>query len=155
MRDGDALHGSAPERLESADHLYGFAAECALLGCLCILHQAGVYPDLSLSPEGAVADDDLRRSGHIRELWSHMWGRVHRIEDSSVQRMFQPFSGHRDGGSKNPFRDWSVFDRYRADGFVIKDRVVAHRRAAELCIRILAVVEQSYLKRGGARKEGS
>jgi hypothetical protein len=138
--------------LENADHLYGFAAECALLGSLCILHRAGVYPKLTLSPEGAVMDEDLRRSGHIKELWNYMIGRVINSKDRALQTLFQPFLDHRDGISRTPFRDWSVLDRYREDGFVVKDRVLAHQRGADACISILKQVEQSFLRRDNAQK---
>lgn len=151
-RDGDVLCASPNNRLENADHLYGFAAECALLGSLCVLHRAGAYPKLKLSPEGAVEDEDLRRSGHIKEVWNHMLSRIIHSKDRALQTLFQPFLDHRDGISKTPFHDWSVLDRYREDGFVVKDRVLAHQRAADVCISILKQVEQSYLRRDNAQK---
>lgn len=144
--DGHHLHEK--DRLDNADHLYGFAAECALLGSLCVLHRAGVYSKLSLDEQGQVQDEDLRRNGHVKELWSTMIGRVFRLQDRrDIQVLFQRFQQHRDGTSREPFRDWSVNNRYRPDNHVPRERVEAHRSGAEACLAILSAVEQSYLKR--------
>lgn len=153
-RDGDLLFGAPSPRLENADHLYGFAAECALLGGLRILNRAGLYPELALDEKGAVANEDLRRSGHIREVWSHMIGRVFRMKDRGIQTLFQRFSAHRDGSSKEPFRDWSVNDRYRGDGHTNLERVVAHKTGAEACLAVLGLIEQHCLK-GAKAPEGT
>lgn len=148
-RDADTLHKDPVPRLDNADHLYGFAAECALLGSLRVLHQAGAYTQLTLGKDGSIEDNDLRRSGHIRELWSHMIGRVSRM-DRALNTIFAPFSNHRDGLNRNPFHDWGVNDRYGDDGTAKKDRVLAHQSGADACLKVLTQVEQSYLKRKSA-----
>jgi hypothetical protein len=145
-RDGDSLYEQ--ERLDNADHLYGFAAECALLGSLCVLHRASVYPELSLDEKGQIQDPDLRRAGHIKEVWSHMIGRVHRLQTRrDILTLFQRFQLHRDGQSREPFRDWRVNDRYLDDGHVSRERVLAHQKAADTCLDVLRAIEQGYLKR--------
>ena len=119
-RDGDTLHEQ--ERLDNADHLYGFAAECALLGSLCVLHRASVYPELSLDENGQIQDEDLRRAGHIREVWSHLIGRVSRLQNRrDILTLFQRFQQHRDDRSRAPFRDWRVNNRYLADDHVSRE----------------------------------
>lgn len=95
-----------------------------------------------------IRDADLHRSGHIRELWDHFVGRVGRMQNRrDLAQLFLRFQQHRDGVKMNPFRDWSVNDRYRADGVVRAERLHAHHQAAELCLSILSQVEQSYLGR--------
>lgn len=147
--DSDSLYKQG--RLDNADHLYGFAAECALLGSLCILKRAGVYQSLSLDAKGYVDDEDLRRNGHIKEVWNHMIGRVARLSRRDIANLFTRFRQHRDSMSPYPFRDWRVNNRYRGDGHVSRERVDAHKKGADTCLAVLDGIEQHYLKRAPAQ----
>jgi hypothetical protein len=107
-RDGETL--MEQERLENADQLYGFAAECALKSALVTL--------------GSFQEEVHRR--HINELWNKM-------QRTSFSRRYPGLARLLTGS--NPFADWEVRQRYFADGYVSDETLQRHKdRARRLLI---------------------
>ena len=103
------------ERLENADHHYGFAAECALKTVLRSLNR--------------FKEDEHRK--HINVLWNKM-------QATAFQRHFPGLA--RILSSKNHFEDWDVEQRYYANKYTTDDAVQAHRN----CAKRLLVASQVY-----------
>jgi len=107
-RDGQAL--MEQERLENADQLYGFAAECALKSALVDL--------------GSFREEVHYR--HINELWNKM-------QRTSFYRSYPGLAQLLSGS--NPFGDWEVKQRYFADGYISEETLQKHKdRACRLLI---------------------
>src|SRR5688500_13868723 len=89
----DGKHLADVGRLDNADHLYGFAAECAIKHAI------------QLSTNGRSSGERV----HINKLW-------HSMSLQSLQRAFLPLYGLLQTAS--PFADWDVSQRYEGTGFV-------------------------------------
>lgn len=150
-RDAELLLGA--ERRANADHLYGIAAECALLG---ILRTSPTTHHMFGADGGAL--DRLRC--HVNVLWNQFCREAQGWRlGGTVSRMRAAYPGKaRNPGDRppplNPFQGWSVDQRYLADAAVaaeIPDEVVKkHRAAAELCLKMLDDAQQAR-PAGGAR----
>lgn len=105
--DAERLWGH--QRLGTADHLFGLAAECALKAILC---GVGVITDPPKPPF----------KEHINKLWDEYLTTLQgRPAALSVP---QP----------NPFSDWTVNHRYSDDSVFIPDRVDPHREGAKAAL---------------------
>lgn len=105
-------------RYANADHLVGFAAECAIKAALCDWDEH-------------LHEGKLRKlfHEHINELWGV--ARVHGNQKRFAKLMAvlkQP----------NPFDDWTVDQRYARDGAISKETAKRHQEKAKV---ILAAVE--------------
>jgi hypothetical protein len=123
-RDAELLEEK--ERFSNADHLFGFAAECALKVALS-------------SVIGVAKEEDL--TGRYRKHIDELWDRV-RLHD--LQKRFPHLCAYLSSG--NRFSDWSVDQRYADDGVVTPDARKNHKLAAK---RLLGMVMT------GERKGGS
>ncbi|MGK4008633.1 hypothetical protein WMF31_38855 [Sorangium sp. So ce1036] len=121
-------------RLPGADHFYGLAAECALIGIMACRPECARHFGADGSIEGRFRD-------HVNKIWTE------------VLRLFQ---GRKAGGyfsaltsayRENPFRDWHVLQRYHATAAFASAAVDRHRDAAGKCIAVLERME-----RDGAKK---
>ncbi len=121
----DSILLEKENRVANADHLFAFAAECAIKVALSQL--PGFVNNGNLASHYLV---------HMDELWN-------RIQLQNLQRRFPALMATLK--SENPFRDWSVNQRYE-DGSAIlpavKDR---HRDAAR---RILGAVGLTGIRQG-------
>ncbi|MEV7772731.1 hypothetical protein [Kitasatospora sp. NPDC086791] len=127
FRDADFLRKDS--RLPTADHLYGFAAECAVKSLLLRLTEVTMS---SSKPHAPHPDDPDRiiEFGHINEL----------IKDVAVLargRTAGPLHSALDGDLR-VFKKWHVKYRY-FDGGYVKPEVVGERRDA--AHRILSLHE--------------
>jgi len=92
-------------RMDNADQLYGFAAECALKSALVVL--------------GLFHEQAHRK--HINELWSKMQG----------TRFYSAFPGLAQLlVGTNPFADWDVRQRYFEDGYITEQVLQKHEDCA-------------------------
>lgn len=114
-RDAELLKNES--RVENADQLFGLSAECAVKSALVLL------PAFSVN---ATLETDFRK--HINVLWNH-------INLQSLQRAYPGLVDLLD--KRNPFDDWSVEQRYCADGFLAAQAMENHRNAAR---RLLGAV---------------
>ena len=108
FQDGD--HLLSIERLENADQLFGFAAECALKTAVLARTEAS---------------GDKLPSGyylHIDELWSKMPSQALRKRYPTLYLLLK---------QPNPFGNWSVDQRYAASGTTSREVVEAHRRMTQ------------------------
>lgn len=122
FEDACVLHDPPPGpshlgSLGTPDHLFGLAAECALKA---ILMGIGA---LALSPSGKPP---LNFQRHVDLLWNEYPAHVGGRTALSIPA--------------NPFRMWTVHDRYEEDATFTEARVAAHRRGAEIA---MAVLEQA------------
>ena len=110
--DAKLLHDK--DRLENADQLYGFSAECGLKALMCT-------PTLGmrLDPQTGRPPGEFRK--HVHELWPRFkrlakdragWWMLKRLPQGS------------------PFADWSQDDRYARRGYVGSGSLEQHRTAA-------------------------
>ncbi|AKT40571.1 uncharacterized protein CMC5_047270 [Chondromyces crocatus] len=125
-RDAETLFAAG--RHANADHLYGIAAECALLG---ILRGSPAARKL-FDAEGTVKEP-MRR--HVNVLWNQLSKEAEGLRlGKAMGRLQQHFS-------VNPFTGWSVRQRYLSDQGVLievtEETLLKHRKAAELCVRLL------------------
>ena len=94
-------------RIDNADHLYGFAAECALKVVLLTLPNC--------SSKGVL---NYGYKEHIRELWDKM----------PVQSIAKPFPGLIPIlRLANPFHGWDISQRYSPDESVLPNTLESHR----------------------------
>lgn len=100
--DGKLLHEQ--ERLDNADQLYGFAAECALK-----------YVLVSL---GHFSPETHRR--HINELWN-------RMQTTAFHNRFPGLARFLSG--QNPFADWAIEQRYLGEGNISKTAICNHQKS--------------------------
>ena len=111
-------------RVENADHHYGFAAECAIKNVLVKLS--------AFSSEEALEESYKK---HINILWG-------KINYQSLQKSYPHLSALLK--SNNPFLDWDVNQRYATDGMIAKAAMEIHKQSAK---RLLGSVSLS----GGRR----
>ncbi|HVK70888.1 MAG TPA: hypothetical protein VM694_40815 [Polyangium sp.] len=142
FRDAEALGALTPPRMANADHLYGIAAECALLGIL----QTDPTKASSFSADGGL-DDRWRK--HINVLWGMFCHEIERHRSlgfvmSHLRSEFpeQPRRpGDRPRFPSNPFKGWSVDQRYLSEASVATEihpgAVEQHQRAAKHCLQLL------------------
>ena len=97
-------------RMENADHLYGFAAECAIKKILVVLP--------AFSTTGIL---ERTYNEHVNILWA-------RVNCQSLQKSYPALSALLK--STNPFSDWHVKQRYAADGEISKMAMESHKKAA-------------------------
>ena len=97
------------ERLENADQLYGFSAECGL---------KAVMVALGMKLDDAWRPAERRHRVHVQKLWPE-FGRF--AADRSAGSYAEALDGH-------PFRDWSHHDRYAGDGRVSLAALKGHRQ---------------------------
>ncbi|GAB2791638.1 hypothetical protein GCM10027073_24880 [Streptomyces chlorus] len=134
----DAAYVHRDSRLPTADHLYGFAAECAVKSLLLRFTDVAMGP--SNKPEVAhpePPDDDPERTlqfGHINQL-------VREIKLLARGRSGAPLHAALDGDLR-VFRGWHVSTRY-SDGTYAQAEVVERRRDAAR--RILTLHEHALL----------
>ena len=120
FKDAAHLDSGRPNGEQSADHLLGFAAECALKA-LVWLHSAK-----SGSPEKT---EDI----HINKLWPQQLGLLRQARSLNAILQCVPCG--------NPFSDWHVNQRYDGNQQNMTVRVRKHRMAAEQLLRALEEAE--------------
>jgi hypothetical protein len=98
-------------RLDNADHLFGFAAECAIKSALVAL------PGFAVSGRLHSAYHK-----HINQLWDSVpIQNLHRHHRTLIVVLKQ----------QRPFSDWSADQRYGSDGAVSAQTLDNHRRATK------------------------
>ncbi|MFI7243262.1 hypothetical protein [Streptomyces qinglanensis] len=143
FRDADYLRDDG--RLPAADHLYGFAAECATKSLLLR------FTDVTMEPkpdEGAPSpkpwaknpDPDHHRQliefGHVNELVKEVALLAHGRAGASLHAALE--------GDLRVFKKWHVKFRYYDGGYAQADVVTRRRTAAQ---NILTLHEQAQLNR--------
>lgn len=111
-------------RVENADHHYGFAAECAIKKVLVALP--------AFSNEGEL-EESYRK--HVNILWE-------KVNYQSLQKSYPLLSALLK--STNPFSDWHVKQRYAADGLISKAAMELHKKSAT---RLLGSVNLNGVRR--------
>ncbi|RJX31123.1 MAG: hypothetical protein C4531_07950 [Desulfurivibrio sp.] len=104
-------------RLENADHLYGFAAECAIKNVLVRLP--------SFSRNGKL---EKSYKEHVNVLWG-------RVNYQNLQKSYPHLSALLK--SPNPFADWDVNQRYAANDGISKTALELHKISAK---RLLGII---------------
>lgn len=94
-------------RVENADHHYGFAAECAIKKVLIELP--------TFSNAGTL-------EGSYKEHVNILWNKVTR---QSLQKSYPTLLAILK--TTNPFQDWDVNQRYHSNGKVVRDAMEPHR----------------------------
>lgn len=151
FQDASALHMGTPPGVANADHLYGIATECALLGIL----RSDPTKALLFDGDGSLRDDSKRK--HINVLWDRFLreepGRIGAIQ--SRVRALCTGSRTRPGErphAQNPFKGWSVEQRYLSNQAVANEITAAmlneHRRIAENCCSLLDAALTASHRRG-------
>lgn len=107
--DGDHLHSVG--RLDNADQLFGFAAECALKAAIVSLQSPTALGELP---------DHFRK--HIDQLWNQ-------VPAQSLSKAYPAISALIKQG--NPYSDWHTRQRYDAPGSVALAAVARHRKMAQ------------------------
>ncbi|BBL73310.1 hypothetical protein [Methylomagnum ishizawai] len=120
----DAALLKTESRVENADQFYGLSAECAVKSALVLL------PAFSADSR---LDESYRK--HVNVLWNH-------INLQSLQRAYPSLVDLLD--KNNPFEDWSVDQRYCADGYLSAQTMENHRNAAR---RLLGAVGLSGVRK--------
>lgn len=120
FKDAAHLDSGRPDGEQSADHLLGFAAECALKALVC-LHAA--------KSGSSEKTDDI----HINQLWPQQLTQLRQAPSLSAVLQNVP------GG--NPFSDWHVNQRYNGNQPNMTEPVKKHRKAAEQLLRALDAAE--------------
>jgi hypothetical protein len=113
----DATLLASEDRLGNADHLAGYAAECALKQIL--IDYLGARRTAT-SPVSDGPDGQPMKHQHLPDLWGEV-GTV--VSGRSASSAFANLIG-----SNNPFSSWSIHDRY-TDGGTASAEVVASRIA--------------------------
>lgn len=111
-------------RVENADHHYGFAAECAIKKVLVVLP--------AFSTTGVL---EMTYKEHVNILW-------YRVNNLSLQKSYPALSAYLK--STHPFSDWHVKQRYAADGEISKAAMGLHKKSAS---RILGSVNLNGVRR--------
>jgi hypothetical protein len=126
-RDAERL--AEAERLGTADHLFGLAAECALKA---VLHTLGKIADAPAKPPRPW-------KVHMPKLWSEYEALAG--ADSLPSLDFESGSC--------PFSDWTIDQRYEHDRFFLdrRDAVERHRRGS---LFVLGVLERVKIDGAGA-----
>lgn len=107
-------------RVENADHHYGFAAECAIKKVLV------VFPAFSTS---GVLNSSYKQ--HINSLWDKV---THQSLQKSYPQLFAILK------VTNAFSDWDVNQRYFVDGAVTSAALASHKKITS---RLLGAVNLS------------
>jgi hypothetical protein len=124
--DGEALRDE--RRFANADHLYGFAAECALKA---ILSMSGAEQ----IPSGELEDKHFWV--HVHVLWDEVFAAV----EGRAVRFLAPLSGY----TLNPFANWHERQRYAAQESEPRGGVVEkHRQAARSCMTALGRASENW-----------
>lgn len=124
----DSSHLYADKRLASADQLAGFAAECALK--VILLQFLGAHMHKSGKPASMINKKEVLH-GHLPDLWINL----PLVASGRNAANFATLVAQ-----SNPFKQWSVFDRY-SDGKTITDaQVNQHLSEAR---KILAMLQQA------------
>jgi hypothetical protein len=117
----DAQQLEQTGRRANADHLYGFAAECAVKVAI-------------IAATGSALSDHHRR--HIEVLWD-------RAALQGVQKRYPTLAALLK--LANPFADWSVDQRYDDGAAITAERVARHRTAARRllgCVGLTVAVRE-------------
>lgn len=140
FRDADFLRGDA--RLPAADHLYGFAAECATKSLLLRFTEVSMGPKdgeqkpsakpWALHPEDS---DRIIEFGHVNEL-------IREVKLLAHGRAGAPLHAALEGDLR-AFKKWHVKYRYSDGGYAQQETVERRRGAAH---NILALHEQALLE---------
>lgn len=112
------------ERVANADHLYGFAAECAIKKVLVVL------PAFSTT---GLLEEEYKK--HVNSLWE-------KVNYQSLHKSYPKLSALLK--STNPFSDWHVKQRYFAEGQISKAAMESHKKSAS---RLLGSVNLNGLRR--------
>lgn len=123
LADADALEGMA--RHQNADHLYGFAAECALKA---VLAGVGVIPD--------AAKVQWPYKQHINKLWGEYCSA---LESRQQERYLQRLP------AANPFAKWRADDRYEPDWLEDQIPIEAVRRRQSTREAVLLTLQDAVL----------
>lgn len=115
--DAETLYAS--QRLQTASHLHGLAAECALKAIL-----AG----LSIIPKTTVPPRNLKV--HIDKLW-----------DAYNLALSGPVATRWAITTPNPFTNWDVAQRYDDDGSVSPADATQHQSGSNIARRLLAAAK--------------
>jgi hypothetical protein len=120
------------QRVPNADHLYGFAAECALVGIIRSLDGTDHLFD-------ADGEAEQREGAHVRQhvnaLWNSFWHLVDKHHAKTTMKGVD---------RQNPFSDWAVQQRYFADEHWSDVGVVhKHRDAAT---QLLVAMQEALIR---------
>ncbi|MFZ4700934.1 MAG: hypothetical protein ACOYMG_12870 [Candidatus Methylumidiphilus sp.] len=107
-RDAELL--KEQNRVDNADQLYGFAAECAIKQALLHLPAFANHGNLHQPYKE-----------HIDVLWN-------KVGHQSLQKIYPGLLAYIKNGGK-PFDDWKVEQRYSIDNAIPTHRMHAHRAA--------------------------
>jgi hypothetical protein len=108
----------------SADHLAGFAAECALKAIL-----IGFF-GIGLSAQGIPVEKSGARQIEYRHL-PKLWGELAAVASGRAGAKFLAFVS-----GQNPFRAWDISDRYRDGSSITAQRAWSHVSAAGQILRL-------------------
>lgn len=121
-RDAETLLGAQPSAIENADQLLGYAADSV----------ANIILDLAATAEGRrFAPPD---AVHINLGWNELVGLKQGRKFSSCLRSLP---------SSNPFKDWSVRQRYSCDGSITMQALDNHKNAAKRLLDVLDKLHQA------------
>ncbi|MDD5330599.1 MAG: hypothetical protein PHX38_11365 [Sulfuricella sp.] len=112
-------------RIENADHHYGFAAECAIKKILIELPAFSKKQGLENSYKE-----------HVNVLWD-------KVNYQNLQKSYPTLSAILK--SANPFLDWHVNQRYLADGGITRATMEPHKNSAK---RLLGIINLKGARRG-------
>ena len=124
----DAKHLVAWDRPGSADHLAGFAAECAIKAILI------GFLGSQLDSKGMPFSPALQTTSRDRKVYGHghlpgLWGQLATLANGRVGPVFTGLVAQ-----PNPFTQWDVADRYSDASTINATRVTRHLVAARaLC----------------------
>lgn len=124
----DAEHLHSEGRLPNADQLYGLAAECALKAIMLGLNI------MTLDARGRPIDG--RHQVHIDKLWGE-------FASAASGRQASKYASQL--GSKNPFVDWGIYQRYWHSQHIEKSHVEDHRNGAHRAHAVLLQAEEDGL----------
>jgi hypothetical protein len=126
MADAEFLHEHS--RPENADHLAGFAAECALKALIAGFLDGHVdQDDLVVHPD---TGKPIRK--HVNTLWPEMAVIVQSRSANSLVPLL----------ATAPFADWEVNERYSDGSHLSAETVASHLTAAR---DVVAVLEQAHI----------
>jgi hypothetical protein len=116
----DAGHLLNNNRLANSDHLFGFAAECALKAIMMAL-------GMSLDAHERPVEEPGKK--HINELWNEFGAFVQSRGGAKYAAMIDT--------TLNPFDDWKAGQRYHHRSTFTVAKVEKHRQAAERTMGVL------------------
>ncbi len=125
--DAQTLH--AARRVPNADQLYGFAAECALLGIIQCLPNTDIY----FNPDGSVRESRVRGK-NLREHINFLWRNFKNIADGHRGRIY---TARLNNYPANPFETWHTDQRYYSDAASSAAPIDAHSKAATYLLTAL------------------